>query len=368
MAFNEASKGYRSTVAFAKALAATPPVWGTPTLAAAGHGLEIISSSPSSDIQLVDRADELSGSSQSRSGDKGTESHKISLVAPAKYETLAPLIALPMGTAAAPVVQGATAAYKHALSGIADPVGLFGTYVEDWQLHVHEYPSCKVMGWTFEIDAKTQKGKFTFEMVADKLNLNSGSGTNKTSTISSITMNANRSRVLFSQMVARMNAQSGGALASSGGSLDLGDKQLINSLKISYRRPFLEDDFNADRGYLISEPHQNGKTQVNVTLGFSKYATDNYARMADVLAQTPQKMDIIFTGPLAAVGYNYQLAFYLNDIQFKGRPNIGGGGVSAWSIDGVAHEVASVGTGMPATYTQACHVDIVNTLATNALL
>lgn len=369
MAFNEATKGYRATAAFVKALAATPPVWGTPTLAAALHGIEIISSSPSSDIQLVDRDDELSASAQSRAGDKGTEVHKIPLVVPAKYETLTALIALVMGSNfSAPAQQGATAAYKHTLQGIIDPVGLMGTYVEDWQVEVHEYPSCKVTGWTFEIDAKSQRGKFTFDLVGDKLNLNTGSGTNKTSTIASITMNAVRSRVLFSQLVARLNDQSGGALSSTGGTLNIGDKQLINSLKISYKRPFLEDDFNADRGYLISEPHQNGKTQVNVTLGFSKYATDNIGRMADALAKTEKKMDAIFTGPLAAVGFNYQLAFYLNAIQFSGRPNIGGPGVSAWTLDGVAHEVPAIGTGMPTNYTQACHVDIVNTLATSALL
>src|SRR6185295_3786554 len=109
--------------------------------------------------------------------------HKIALVVPAKYETLTPLIALPMGSNfTAPAQQGATAAYKHTLQGIIDPVGLMGTLVEDWQLEVHEYPSCKVTGWTFEIDSKNQKGKFTFDLVADKLNLNTGSGTNKTST------------------------------------------------------------------------------------------------------------------------------------------------------------------------------------------
>lgn len=369
MANNEATKGYRATCAFAKALAATPPAWGpTATLCASGSGIEIISSNINSDVQLVDRDDELSGSDQSRGGDKGTEVHKPQIVVPAKYETLAPLIALPMGVAAAPVQQGGTAAYKHALSRIIDPVGLMGTYVEDWQTEVHEYPSCKILGWDFEINSKDQRGKFTFAVAAHSMNRNTASGTNKTSTISSITMSANRSRVLFSQLVARMNDQSGGALSSSGGTLGIGDKQLLASLKISYRRPFVEDDFTTEFGYLISEPHANGKSQIGVTLGFSKYATDNIGRFADALAKTEKKMDLIFTGPLAAVGYNYSLAFYLNAVQFSGRPQIGGPGVAAWSIEGVAHEVPSIGTGMPTGYTQACHVDIVNTLSTNPLL
>lgn len=362
MTYNEAAKGFKTVAAFGPA-----SVWGTAALLGAGHGLEIHSNNATSDVQLVDRDDELSGSSQSRAGDKGTEAHKISLAVPAKYETLANILAHAFGTAATPVQQGSTAAYLHKLSSKTDIVGIFGTYVEDMQLEVHEYPGVKIVGWTFEIDPKTQKGKFTFEGVASGLNRNTGSGNNKTSTIASITMNAVRSRLLFSQMVLRMNDQSDIALASSGGTLDLGDKQLVNSLKISYRRPHMEDDFNADRGYLISEPHQNAKTEVTVTLGFSKYATDNISRFTDALAKTEKKMDIIFTGPLAAVGYNYKASFYLNAVQFNGRPQITGPGLSGFTVEGRAHEVASIGTGMPAGYTQALHLDIVNTLATNAL-
>lgn len=362
MANNEATKGYRVVSGFVPGSA-----WGTPALVEAGHGLEIHSSNIGSDVQLVDRADELDGSVESRAGDKGTEAHKGSIVVPAKYETLATLLGMALGTSAAPVQQGATAAYLQALKGKVDNIGLFGTWVEDWQLEVHEYPSVKVTGFTFEIDAKTQKGKFNFDVVASSFNRNTGSGTNKTSTIAAITMNANRSRVLFSQMVARLNDQSGIALASSGGTLNIGDKQLINSLKISYKRPHLEDDFNAEFGYLISEPHQNAKSEVTVSLGFSKYATDNIARFTDMLAKTEKKMDVIFTGPLAAVGYNYKMSFYLNAIQFSGRPQIGGSGLSAFTIDGVAHAVPAIGTGMPTGYTNALHLDIVNTLAVNPI-
>lgn len=363
MANNEATKGARVVAGWRPGA-----TWGTEVLVGAGHGVEIISSQKTTDVQLVDRMDELSGSSQARAGDKGTETHKLSIVAPAKYETLATMLAQAMGTAATPVQQGATTAYLHKLSSAADIIGQFGTYVEDWQLYVEEHVSVKLTGWTLEIDAATQRGRITFEGVSYKLNTNTGSGTNKTSTIASITLSTSRARLLFANLAVRMNAQSGGALSSTGGTFNTGDLQYLASFKVSYKRPHLENDFTLEHGFRISEPHQNGKTVVSVTLGFSKFATDNVDRMADMLARTPQKMDAIFTSSEeAGTAYPYKMSLYLNAVQFAGRPQIGGPGLAAWSLEGVAHEVAAIGTGMPTAYTQALHLDIVNTLAVNAI-
>jgi hypothetical protein len=260
-----------------------------------------------------------------------------------------------------PAQQGSDSAWKHSFRIANDLEGLFATLVFDYQVEVREYPSVKVGGFKFECSQSDQVAKLTFPLIASSLNRNTASGVNRAATIGGITMAPNRQRLLFSQMAVRLNDASGPALGPS-------DVQYVNSVTIEMDRKLKNDDVTTQLGYLIDEPLQDGFTEVSGSLSFSKYATDNIARFTEMLMKTRKKMDVVFTGPAANGSTRYSQAFYLNDVQFEsGQPQIGGPGLTPWTLNFKAHVVSTEPAGFPIGYRDACQVELINTLASNPL-
>jgi hypothetical protein len=269
--------------------------------------------------------------------------------------------ALALGGAGAPAQQGTDSVWKHALRVADDLEGLFATLALDYQVEVHEYPSVKVNGFKFECSQSDQVAKVTFPLIASSLNRNTTAGVNRTSTIPGITMAPNRSRLLFSQMQVRLNDAAGPALGPS-------DRQFVSGVTIEMDRKLKNDDVTTQFGYLIDEPLSDGFTEVSGSLAFSKYATDNIARFTEMLQKPQKKMDVVFTGPIAAGSTPYAQAFYLNDVQFEtGQPQIGGPGLTPWTLNFKAHVVSAAPAGFPADYTDAVTLELVNTLASDPL-
>lgn len=349
------TKGFLGIVGLKKSA-----VWGTPVLVDADCGIEILQDGIGAEVALIAN-EQISGSSQMRAGDRGAEFHRGDLSLNAKFESLSLLWALAFGAAGLPAQQGSDSAWKHVLKlkNVLD--GLFATLVLDYQLEVHEHPSVKVNGFKFECSQSDQVAKLTFPLIASSLNRNTSAGVNRASTIPGITMAPNRQRLLFAQMAVRLNDADGAALGPS-------DVQFVSGVTIEADRKLKNDDVTTQFGNLIDEPLQDGFTEVTGSLSFSKYATDNIARFTEMLMKTRKKLDVVFTGPVANGATRYSQAFYLNDVQFEsGQPQIGGPGLTPWTLNFKAHVVSAAPAGFPMGYVDAVTTEIVNTLASDPL-
>ena len=334
--------------------------WGTPVLVGADCGIEILQDGIAAEVALIPN-EQISGSCQMRAGDRGAEFHRGDLSLNAKFDSLALPWALAFGKAGTPTQQGSDSAWKHAFRIGNDLEGLFATLVLDYQIEVREYPSVKVSGFKFECSQGDQVAKLTFPLIASSLNRNTTAGLNRTSTIPGITMPTNRQRLLFSQMAVRLNDADGPALGPS-------DVQFVNGFTLEMDRKLKNDDVTTQLGYLIDEPLQDGFTEVTGSLSFSKYATDNIARFTEMLQKTRKKLDVAFTGPVANGATRYAQAFFLNDVQFEsGQAQIGGPGLTPWTLNFKAHVVSAAPTGFDPTHTDACQMTLINTLASDPL-
>ncbi len=334
--------------------------WGTPILVGANNLLQIKSHGIAPKVQYLPN-ESLAGSVFQQPGDQGVEgAHGGPLNVEAQYESMETMIALAMGTAGAPVQQGADIAYKHTWKPAADIFGLFESLVIDMQIEVWEYVSAKVKGFTFEGDSKSQVIKFTPQLVCDKLNQNTSSGTNKTSTIASITRaSTNLSRLLFAQLSAKWNAQGGAALGG-------GDAQIIEKFTLSYMRTLKEDDVTTSRGRLIDEPQDNGWGSVKLSLGFSRY--DSALRVADMFSKAQNKASLVFSGPLCNGATNYSASFFLNALQIMdGAPVVQGPGLFPFVVNAEAHPVSAAPTGFTAGYTFPLQMEWISSKSADAL-
>lgn len=348
------TKGFKGKAAIVKGV-----TWGTPVLASTLHQIETTEDGMGADVELIED-DGLSGSVMQRAGDKGNELYPGSINAKAKYDSLDLLWALAFGTAGVPVQEGTEIAYKHTFRVKDDLAGLFATHVVDYQTEVHEYPSFKVDGFKLECSQSQKAAKVTFPGFADALNRNTGTGTNKTSTIAAITMAVSRAKLLFANMTLRLNAQAGAAMGA-------GDKQHIIGVTLELMRGIKGDEVTTERGRLIAEPAQDSWTTAKIGISFSRFATNNIERFTDQLSKAPMKADLVFAGP--AIGITaYNLSFFLNDIQFEsGRPNIGGSGLTPWTVTGIAHQVAASPTGFTAGFTDAVQATLISSRVTDPL-
>lgn len=198
-------------------------------------------------------------------------------------------------------------------------------------------------------------------VIAHALNRNTTDGVNRASTIPGITMSPVLHRLLFSQMTVRLGDADGPALGDA-------DRQFVTGVTIEVDRKLKNDDVTTRYGTLIDEPSADGFTEVKGSLTFSKYAAENRARFTDMLLKTRKKLDVAFAGPVISPAVRYAQRFLLNDVQFEcGRPNIGGPGLTPWTVNFKAHTVPASPVGFPGGYTDALQAEIVNTLATPAL-
>lgn len=357
------AKGFLALAAVKKAT-----VWGTAVAAGVGDGVGFVSEDVSANRELIDDMQLEGAFSTQRKGDIGNKVYSGSLTSALRYEGLELLIALAMGVAGVPTTVD-TSARKHIFK--MEPTaggleGLFATLVIKKPPVIHEFTTVKVTGWHIKIN-NGERAEITFDLVAHDMNVNAGSGTNNTTTFATVTLPANRSFALFSQMVARINVQTGGALAAA-------NAVHLSSFTLNVERNMAEDDFTTQFGDRIDEPVQDDWSKVTVELEFSKYNDvspgGNDALFLAQISKEPQKMDVVLTGlDLAGAATQFfQHAFYLNGIQFRdGTPNVGGPGRLGYTLSGQAHRVLTAPTGFTAGYTDPLTYEVFSQRATDPL-
>jgi hypothetical protein len=208
-----------------------------------------------------------------------------------RYDGLDLLLALVMGeTAGAPVQQDGTQAYAQSFKLKETIDGLFSTFAVNNGINIDEYTSLKLTGFTL----KGEVGKpvqAVFQAIAD--DRVTDSAVNTPESFAAVTYFEEKSRVLFSQAVFRMNAQAGAALGD-------GDKIYPSSFELSFKRK-MKGIYAAGGADKIDEPTNEGAPEVRLKLDFPRYTAKTYFEDWDRGAA--KKLDITFTGALIEGAY-----------------------------------------------------------------
>ena len=330
-------------------------VWGTAvSVDAAGKGAYILSEGLPAKFGEHLRNEELAHAFIENI-DKGNVDIAGDVAAFLRYQGLDTLIAIAMGTAGAPVQQGATTAYKHTWKLINSLAGLFGTLAIDKSVSVWEYPSVKVHGFSISCEAG-QPAQITFNMIADDL-LRSGDESPTNSSLSSVTYASTALRLLFDKLTFRINAQGGAGLASPT------DDVSISRFTLTYNRPL--SGLHVLGQNTITEPTADGIPEVTLEVGIDEYTADAF--LNDIRQATEKKADIYFDSGIeadTAFNYDFRISFP-RLIPREGDAAIGGPGKIPESVTFEAIKAASNPTGMDDT--GPFYLDVINQLATDAL-
>lgn len=328
-------KGFASTFGFKQDAPQSAATYRTAVLVGAGDGLEPVSESLTAASELLD-SEALTGSRTRGPGDRGNELHNGDMELEMKYEGLDVLLAMVLGTAAAPVQQGSDDAYLHEFTvQDTDLEGLFGTLVIDKQLEVWEYPSVKVNSLTIAASSNALT-TITANFVASNLGRNTSAGTNNETSVLSITLPANRDFLLWEQLAVRMNAKIDGALADA-------DLVYPNEFSVTFNNNMVTDDVSTKFGREIEEPCPDNFLEVTGSINFARYNTGNNKFVDAHFSKIAQKLDAVWIGPLADGATNFSFAILMPSLQIaSGDVNIGGPGrvpanfefTSSKSLDG----------------------------------
>lgn len=254
------------------------------------------------------------------------------------------------------------AAYKHVFKPANTLEGIFGTlvFVKLDAEEVHEYTTCKVGGMSIKAVAG-QRAEVTFRLVAHDLNTNAGSGTNNTTTVASITLPANRAFLQFSQMVCRINGQSGAGLGS-------GDTVYLSEFNLDIDNVLSTDDVTTQFGNKIDEPVRDGFIKISGSLVFSKYQTQNKTLFTEQMTKARKKMDVKFTGGAADGVTNFAWNLFFPNLQFaSGTPTVGGPERIPLTLSFNAYRVLTIPTGFTAGYIDALTMEVVSQQSANPL-
>lgn len=356
-----APKGHLSLAAVKKAT-----VWGTPVVAAAGDGLEVLTVDDTPSVDLIKR-DTIAGQPIDYQGYAGNQVYAGTIKAPLRYEGCERLDALVLGTAGTPSTVDVSAK-KHALRIKNDVAGIFAT-VALWEKaaaaeRVREYSTAKLRSLTHTLKVGGMaEGEWAF--AAHALAHNVAAGTNNNTTFASVTLPSNRDIAIFRQLVVRVNATGAGALAA-------GDKLLyVDEVMVKVERQMKTDHFTTEYGDKISEPQETGKVKVSGRISFSQLIDGtggSYQSYLDGLSKASNKMDITLTGDSLAGSTTqyFQRVWQLPSVQFSGayKP-IGQAGIAPYAIDFEAWMVTAAPTGM--TGITQPSLDIYNQNATDPL-
>jgi hypothetical protein len=275
--------------------------WGTPVQVGANEGLLVKSISLGQQFELL--PDQPLGTGWDTSTETGRQAVEGDVSGELRFDGQEfVMIALAMGQAGTPAQIGATLAYQHTLQLTDGVNGLFCTVVQKKKSDlVFEFPSNKVLGFTLR-GGKRIPSEFSTRLVGNTQNRNGGSGTNNTTTITSVTYRDKRNRVIGDENAyVRINNQSAGALAST-------DNIYISEFELSFSRP-MEGDHLIDQLSYINEPIGVGFPEVTLRLTFPQF-TDSAATLWADLGQTPptaKKIEIFLQGGTAAGAEKYRM-------------------------------------------------------------
>lgn len=269
-----------------------------------------------------------------------------------RYDSIASnfLTALLFGTAGAPAQQGATSAYLHTIQWKDHLQGLFATFALEKAGKIFEVPSVKPYGLELSFSDGVLKG--TISLRGDLVKDNSS--TNTATEMDALTYNDVENPVRFDEGSLKMNAESGGDVASE-------TALEINAMTLSFQRKL--DSKVAVGNTSIIEPLEEGNPEVTIDLEFPRMSTINSAYFQDFDAETRKKMLIKFQGILIETTYYYTYAFYyprlkITEIEYPHDDIIPS------KIKLQAEQASSAPTGM--TYTRP-YIEITNKFTTDYL-
>lgn len=249
---------------------------------------------------------------------------------------LGTLIALLFGATGTPTQQGTTAAWLHKFQ-IADSFdGLFATFAIELPGKIYEVASAKIYG--FELNVADGKLQGVLSLRGDTVIDNSS--VNTATQMDALTYIDRGNRIKFNQGSIKMNAESGGDVASE-------TALEVSGLNVKYSRsPDGEHVIGSDK---IIQPRENEDTLITtVHLDFPRFNSVNAAFFQTCWAETPQKMLIAFSGALIEDTYNYELNLYFPRLKMI-KPLPDWSDIVKNGLDLQAEEAASNPTGMEHT-------------------
>lgn len=341
--------------------------WGTAVVPASGDGLYVRTlSTPFNTARITNR--QITGKATHRQPIAGAREGTISWEAALRYEGHETDIALALGTAGAPSTVD-TSGYQHVIKPKDDLDGIFATLayelIKDTKvIQIASYMANKL---TLSSEAK---GDVMLKVEGIGFDWKDDSTTNTTTTIDSVTLPSNNEIAAFSQSVFRLNAQSGGLLATDG-SEDL----YVSGWEVTIERR-LEGRISTQFGNRIDQPIPQGGDHPLMITGKLKFAAlqdgtgGNAALMAAQMAVTAYKAKLIITsGTLAgaATQYYQHVLWFPYIVLGDGKPGIDDAGGQVWEIPFECHHVGTVPTGFTSGYTDAITWEVFSKRSTDAL-
>ncbi|MHB8053675.1 MAG: hypothetical protein ACYDH3_00260 [Candidatus Aminicenantales bacterium] len=238
-------------------------------------------------------------------------------------------------TGAGPFVSdtvGLGTAMKHVLD-FADYNDVFFTYAVERPGKIWEIPSAMPMKYVLKFSAGNVKGALTMRgntLIDD-------SAVNTATQLDALTYQDMGNRIKAGHAVVRMNAASGDALA-------VGDALEVSDMEITIERQL--DDYHPAGQFTIGQPKEKG-WKVSVKLTLPRTSATNLAYLATYKAQTAQKLDIVFTSPVAAAtGVYYSRTFGFPRMKIVEAPAAPLADIMTTTINLEAEEAAAAPTGM----------------------
>lgn len=335
------------------------PTWGTPVVAGAGDGLLLLPTG----IRQGDAAlevDDSQGLFFSVDATLGAIKNEGDLPGYLRYDGCDLLLALFMGTAGVPALHAAgTLSHDYVYPMADDTDGLFATFARHWKNYVEEIRSLKIAALTL----KGERGK-PLQLIAKCIgDASVQDGENDATTFASVTIAEVANRVMFSQGVFRINAQSAGALGS-------GDVVTPNSFELTATRK-LGSDYNgltigsgsAARD-VIDEPINDGMPEITLKLTFPRHTAKT--RLTDLGSDLRKKMDITFTGNIIEGAIPRVFKIELPHLQYKSVDIVDEAGIIKEPVEFICHGCTTAPTGM-ASLTVPLRISGTNQRATDPL-
>jgi hypothetical protein len=259
--------------------------WGTAVAVEANGGIKLLNYSPNGGQASL--ANEEVGAVAGSVPDIGNEGWAPSLNGKARYGNFGRLLAFIFGTSGAPTQTppstGTT--YLHTLTW-QDTLTKFMTLCLGARAGAkpHEFPSHKINEVSLVF---TDGGELIFKVDGVACARERDSATNDAATFLAATTRAGRRQIMGTHSTFRLNAQAGGALASTT------DDIKIRSFELRLRRPMTVS--HETQSTQAVEPFEEGPVEVMLTITLRSYESDAYiALWEDLNTPTPKKADIKF--------------------------------------------------------------------------
>jgi len=202
---------------------------------------------------------------------------------------------------------GLGTAMKHVLDW-ADEVSTFFTFAAERPGTIIEVPSAMPMKYGLKLAAGLLKGSIGLRGNT----LITAGAVNTDTQMGALTYQDKGNRIKFSHGVIRMNAQSGNALAAPTDILE------VSNIDVDFERA-LDAEHGAGSDSIIKPREKNFKMTIKITLPRTSAA--NLAYLATFKAMVAQKMDIVFTSPVAAApGIFYSRTYAFPRLKFSEPP------------------------------------------------